>query len=617
MLRADVGRRKPVLRVLISIMLVLTCAGGTACAQSSKGNQTTDGKVIVRVSMYNSSSFPEWRAYVEQQCPDVYIQWDNNRNACSNVLYEAEHGDMPDIVCIRKFESDSARQLEPYLADLSDTELASTFKQDALTPFQDDGRQYWLPEPGAVEGLYANVDILNQYGLALPTDMKSFIDTCRTLRENGVTPFATDCTAGYTNVALIEGFGSACCLRSDEGIAYRQDFDDGGTDQVDLSNTTRIFDVLRTLKDEGILTDSCFTESPDAISSAFLNGKVAIGKRTSDQINDVDSKYTFAALPYFGETPDDSCLFTYPVFSVALSGKSMRDEQRAAACTEVMEAMMSADAQTELSGNTSGLVSYTSGVTLPLQKSMESVRPLIEQDRYYIRSMNSNSFSATTNAMRALIVDDADDETIISGLNSDLFNVKEPVQVGKSDVEAVITLDDNLCSPAGSVIAQSVRNQTDTDIAIIDSREAASNIYKGSYTDVDVAAVVLDGNVFTGNLTGSEVTQLMRNCIIYSTTFGSGMTEPYLDYPALAGMTVTMEKSGAIDGIVMSDGAELDDGACYRVTVSARVYNAMKANGNVLTDRFTKQDMTLSRCLSGDLASDAGLSSASEYYVVR
>ena len=52
---------------------------------------TEDGKLIVTVSMYNNSTFPQWRAYVEKQCPDVYINWENNLNAASNVLYKARH----------------------------------------------------------------------------------------------------------------------------------------------------------------------------------------------------------------------------------------------------------------------------------------------------------------------------------------------------------------------------------------------------------------------------------------------------------------------------------------------------------------------------------------------
>ncbi|MCH3942255.1 MAG: hypothetical protein WAY93_05770 [Atopobiaceae bacterium] len=602
------------LLALATATLLSGCLPGKASSSSS--HVTEDGKPIVTVSMYNDSSFPEWRAYVEQQCPDVYIDWTNNRNTFSNVIYGAKHGDMPDLVCIRKYESDSARDLEPYLADLSGLDLAGRYSAESLVPFRIGDKQCWLPGPGTVEGLFANTDVFERYGIALPTDMASFVSACGQLREHGVDPFAVDCTTGYGAVAMLQGFGSAGYLGTSDGLSYLASFESGQATQVDADGFSSIFDTLRSLKDAGILTSECLTSSDQQLTSELLAGQVAIGRASSDQLSSQASQYHFSALPFFGQTSDDSRLLSYPVFSVALSKEASADAARDAACTEVLSAMLSGGAQEKLDYNTAGLVSYTKGITLALQPSMESVRPLIEGGKVSIRQINSNSFSAVPAVMRALIADGASNEALLDTLDAGLFKTTEPTVVGTSSVEAGISLDQHLCSPAGSVLAQSVRSQAGTDFSVIDSREAASPIYKGAYTDLDVAALVVDGNVYVGTLSTAQLRELLASCIHYSTTFPAGAPEPYLDYPALAGMTVRMEKTGQIDGIEGVDGGVVPEEGSHSVAVSARVYSALSANKSGLAALFSKGDLTLSKCLGNELASASGLPKAGEYYVI-
>lgn len=83
-------------RIFVFFLLVLLLNLLVGCNQLS--NQSTES--TIRISMYNSASFPKWRNYVEEMCPDINIIWENNRNNIGNLIYNAQHGDMADIVSI-------------------------------------------------------------------------------------------------------------------------------------------------------------------------------------------------------------------------------------------------------------------------------------------------------------------------------------------------------------------------------------------------------------------------------------------------------------------------------------------------------------------------------------
>jgi ABC-type glycerol-3-phosphate transport system substrate-binding protein len=593
-------------------LLLLGCATGT---EKGSDHLTQDGRVIVRISLYNSSSFPEWRAYVEKQCPDVYIQWEDNRNYCSNVVYQAEHDDIPDLVGIRRFESDSADKLEPYLADLSDLPLTQTFNESDLVPFQSDGKQYWLPEPGTVEGFWANETLFKQYGVELPHDLDSLVASCQQMEALGKVPLACSCTQGYSCLALLEGFGSTGFLGTDAGRAWRTSFEQGTATSVDANDFASMMTTLCRLRDAGAITGASASSTPIEVSTQMNLGQAAIALKASDGVLNPNSSYSFAALPYFGQTEADSCLYTYPVFSLAMSKEAAGDASREQACSKVLSAMFGEDAQKILAKGTEGLISFSKDVELPLSSSMESVQPLIEARRYYIRAMNSNTFPAATKAIKAL-ADGADSASLVSTLDASLFVVTEPVEVGTSKVAASSKLDESMCSEAGSVIAQAVRFQTGADIAVIDAREASSPIYRGRYTDVDLQAVAWNGPLYTGRLTGAQVRELLDEEILCSTTFSQGSTEPLVDYPALAGAKVTMQKDGTIEWVADTSGSGIDDGATYSVTISDRIRSALKVRGSGLLGSFSKLDKDLVTCLGDQLASADGLDAPEAYYVV-
>lgn len=577
----------------------------------------SDGRPIVRVSMYNSSSYPAWRAYVEKKCADVFISWEDNRNNTYNVLYQAKNNDIPDIISIRRFESDSARVLETYLLNLDGLPIIRTFTKESLEPYRSHGKQFWLPAPGLVDGFVANADVFQKYALKFPVDFKSFIDTCVSFQQHGKRALTADLKQDWTSNAILEGFALAPFFTAQEGRFWCNNFTEGKTTSVDEEGFGKVADTLRQLKDNGILSSGDMEIDTDTMNKVRINGMAAISKKTSDELYDSTRTHLFLALPFYGKTPDDNWLFTYPVFSLAMANNSGGDNTQRQACIKVLTTMLDEQAQEILNENGEGLISYNKGKILKLSPSMELVRPLIEKEKYFLRILNSNAFAASRKGFEALF-SGADNKAFCSAINAVLFKQKESKEVAASDIAAANERDINMCSPSSSIIAQIVKKETSADIVIIDSRESMSPIYKTKYTDTDINALVMNGETYTATLNGEDLEQLMKKLILYTTTFTPGLIEPYIDYPAMAGVTADMKKDGTLNCLHDENGAVIKDKNQYRIVISARILDAMKIDKNQFTAKFLKNSGDLGQIFfSGFISSKGTLPHPSEYFRVQ
>lgn len=335
-------------------MLLCSLTVFAGCGLLGHGNDshyTADGRPIVRVSMINDSSYPLWRAHVESRCSGIRIQWENNRNAVQNVLYQAHHEDMPDIIVIRRFESDTTAQLQPYLADLCDLPLAAKYMPQYLEPFARNGGQYWLPGPGVFDGIVANKDLFRQYGIALPNNRQSFLQACKALDDKGIKAFAMDYGAPWTPVQMLEGFGLAYTSGNEEAQIWWRNFAQGRTEAVEPKIFEDAANQLRILKSEGILSEDDLQMGAAAMDRLLIHGQAAMVRKVSDEVFDPTNANHCAALPFFGENEQDNCLYTYPVFAVAMSKKMAEDAVRRKAGEQVLNAMLDESAQQVLNQN--------------------------------------------------------------------------------------------------------------------------------------------------------------------------------------------------------------------------------------------------------------------------
>lgn len=609
-------------KVFHSLILYFILSLGPAVLISCSKSPATlpafsDRRPLLRVSMYNSSSFPAWRKYVETACPDIHIDWSDNRNSFSNVLYQAKNGNMPDIVAIRRFECDGAAELAPYLEDLSGLELTKTFYAEYLSPYQHGGKQCWLPAPGTVDGIYANLDLFESLGIALPSDLPSFVDVCGRMQKKGIRGLCCDLSQGWSCTALLEGFGIASSWKDSALWTERRNFEEGRTVSIERAGFSGAAAAVRALADAGAIRSSDLAMSTENMAAMFSSGRTAMMLHSSDEHSEgAGGKHRHAMLPYFGPTAGDSWLYTYPVFCIGMARNSGADKIRQKARAELISAMLNAEAQGSLNRYGDGLISYNKNIQLQLSPSLSLVKPLIEKKRCFIRLLNSNSFTASRSAL-SMLLGGASDKTASAALSGFLFAQKAARYIGRSTASADNERDSAQNSPAASIIASIVRQHFAAGAAIIDSREAAAPIYKADYTNLDAAAIVLNGPVYLGDVSSTELNIIVEKLIGCTTSFRPGNIEPVLDYPAFSGLLVTVNKKGEILDLEGAPSSLPGAGLRMRLAVSPRVYAALAVGLPSIAAQFRRSDTALLDCVEAAFMSGSRLPAPAVYFAVR
>lgn len=597
---------------VLAVALVLTgCAAFPAAFPNENG-------ITLRVSMYNDIAYSDWRTYVASQCPDITLVWENNRDSTQNLIYQARHGDMADLVMIRSFENDSAADLAPYLADLGGDALTATFVRGSLEPFTFNGKLCWYPAPGMMEVLYANVSLFARAGMTLPETVAQMQDVCRRFSEAGLDALSIDAAVGYRCAYLLEGFNYAAHYTQGDGAAWMQAILAGKKAVMSEDTGTRLASMLRDFTQDHVLERVDLTAGMADTRNAFDSENAAMFAFDSDITYQGKTGSDYQVIPCLGETPEDRILYTYPVFSTAVSEEAAADSAKKDAIDQVLQVMYSSEAQQILAQDTDALLSYNEGIDLPVSHQFASVADLIGEKKCFIRFLNRNSFSAYASAVKDIVEDGVSDGQFSADLNEAMNRPLDTSVIGSSDIHAGNLLGEDfpLERSAASVIAQTVRSAVGSDVALVDGKAAAAPLYEGDYTQSDLNAAVADENLYTGELTGAQVQDIFDDVIWATTTYQYHMIEPLVDYPALAGMKAHLSSDGSHSLLLLPDGTGLDPSASYTVVISQNVQFALSYLQNENVNRFIPIGATLQTTLRDQLATGS-LPSAEAYFEVE
>ena len=560
-----------------------------------KSGSPDENYITIRISMYNDVSYSDWRTYVEKQCPNINLIWENNRNSTQNLIYQAKHGDLADIVTIRRFESDSAAELAPYLYDLTAEKLTSGFDEAALEPFEYDGKICWYPEPGMMECLYANASLFEKNGIKIPETLEELENACRRFKALGIDGLKTEASAGFRSSFFLEGFSYSGFFSSNQGKAWLASFTSGKTEALPEEGCSGLTQLMRAFTDSSVLEAEDLNNIQADDLSAFYSDKCAMTVGGSDLIHTGKNETDYTVIPCLGETAEDQVLYTYPVFSTALSASVSENEEKKAAAMQVLQAMYSADAQKTLAEGADALMSYSKDIDLPVRSLFDPLSGLMKEKKCFMRFLNRNMFSADTSAVADALNNGASDETFSSVFNTALTRPLDTMTIGISNISAGNQLGEDypLERPAASVIAQAVWEATGADVVLIEGKSAAAPIYKGSYSECDLNAAVAEDTLEESTLNGAQLQSIFDDAILATTTYRYGTIEPIIDYPALGGASAFLSADGTKNEIRLADGSTPDPDKTYRIVISGTVASALGYLRNQNLDSFSEIDTTL------------------------
>lgn len=531
----------------LSVLLVLACALAmlSGCGLQEKSAEEKDNHLTVYV--WNNNIIKYVVPYIEEQIPDQEIEFIVGNNNVDLYKYLEEHGDLPDIITTRRFSQKDAEALQPHLLDLGAYDVVSEYYPYALQYYTDsDGAVKWLPICGIPETIIVNKTLFDQYGIEIPKSYQEFIECCAKLHENGIKPYTSELAKDWAAHSLIQG-AAIDQFSSINGIEWRSGIESSlKEDAFDDDLWKQIFTEVNTFIKDTYLTEEDLDCSLETAREKFVNGETAMFRGTPSVMDylkaNMDSE--LVRIPYFSQTSDESWIYTYPSFNIALNHELEENEEKLDLAMKVLDCFLSEKGQ-KLVADGDGMISYTAHVGSSFE-GMAGVEEQIENNAFYIRYASNGSFSGSLRAVKGLLSGQMDETQAYEVFKHEICSKdEEEPSVIEFQKQYDIGINDRYGRDSASSILTTVRKSLNMELAFSSYYYYTSSIYKGSCTKTDVNMMVAqnDGtSLWSVNLDGAQIKEMFNQ--YFTGTAGNFRPTNRYEFPVASGMKLILEPDG-------------------------------------------------------------------------
>lgn len=560
------------MKKLAALLLAVALAAAmlTGCESRKSAEKETKEKVVV--ALWGNDLLENYTRYLCDAFPEVEFEFVLVPNSTDYYRYRHDHGDMPDILSVRRFALKDAALLKDYLYDLSNTELASTYYGTFLDNYTyDDGTVNWLPACAEVDSFIINKTLFEEYNVPIPTDYNSFVAACEAFEKVGIRGFVSDFVSDYTCMEVLQG-ASISQLVSMEGREWRQQYESGATNQLSREVWLPVLERFFDLKEKvGLGEDDAAMDNREP-KELFMEGKAAMFRGTGADVITFPGRGEDEVLliPYFGDMEKDNWFLTYPSFQIAASKNGMDDPKRQALILDIMTAMLNQEGQNHISYG-KNMVPYNKNVTLELLPELENLKPYIEENKMYIRLASNEMFRISKDVVQQILVGELKTpEEALDAFNAELAGDDPADQV----VAHIDTTYSNEFTPehgnqAASAICNTFRVEVGADLLFAHACYVSGDIYAGDYTKKELGYLTKSdgGWPMLTELTGEQVYQLVEATLALTGNRGAVCNESTLYVSSGFEMDIAKTESGYRLNALTKDGKELNPEATYSVMI--------------------------------------------------
>ena len=610
------NRVLPGFLVMVTVISLLSGCGG-------KSAEKEDAETIT-VYLWSTSLYEKYAPYVQEQLPDINVEFVVGNNNLDFYKFLKENGGLPDIITCCRFSLHDASPLKDSLMDLSTTNAAGAVYDSYLSNFMnEDGSVNWVPVCADAHGFIANKDLFEKYDIPLPTDYESFVFACQAFDKVGIRGFTADYYYDYTCMETLQGL-SASELSSVDGRKWRTTYSDpDNTKREGLDSTIwpeAFENIERFIKDTG-LSQYDLDMNYDDIVEMYQSGKLAMYFGSSSGVKmfqDQGINTTF--LPFFQKN-GEKWLMTTPYFQVALNSDLTKDETRRKKAMKVLNTMLSEDAQNRIISDGQDLLSYSQDVNLKLTEYLKDVKPVIEENHMYIRIASNDFFLVSKDVVSKMITGEYDAEQAYQSFNSQLLEEKSVSEKAILDSQKSYSnrFHSNGGNAAYSVMANTLRGIYGTDVLIATGNSFTGNVLKAGYTKKMAGNMIMPNSLsaYSSTMSGAELKEMVKN-------FVEGYEGGFIPFnrgslPVFSGISVEVKETdnGYILGKVTKNGKKVQDNDTFTVTCLAapKHMKAYPADANVV---FDGGDTTVEDTWTGYVSDgDAVLAEPEDYITLR
>ena len=500
-------KTKCYLAALVSGVLLVTgiLAG---CGQSKKDDHLT-------VYLWENRLMKNIAPYIHEQFPDQDIEFIIGNNDTDLYSYFKEHGELPDIMTVRRFSGTDAQDLQPYLMDFASYDVVSKYYSYAVEYYKNtDDEIQWLPICALPQTIIANKTLFDQYGIKVPENYEEYVQVCQQFYDKGIKPYSMDLAEDWSNQEIIQAaaIGEFTSL---DGIDWRNKAEtSAGEIKFDDVLWKRIFSET-----SQFLKDSHFSEEDINVNSntgtqTFVEGKSAMfhGQPTDMQKLQDQMDAELIRIPYFSQTSDSSFVYMFPSLNIAFNKELEKNQEKLDTALDVLDCMNSEQGQ-KLIADGSGVISFNTDVPSMMQ-NVPGLEEEIKDTSIYIRYSAQKSFDASLEAVHGLLSGKMDEMQAYNAFRS-AMNSKDSKE--KSTVnfenEYSISLNDKSGRDAASSILTTIREENDAQLALTPYYYYTSSIYKGECTSSRVGLMTAknsDTPLYLVKLNGEQVYELVK-----------------------------------------------------------------------------------------------------------
>ena len=240
-------KAKHYLIALLSGVLVATTVL-SGCGQSEKAVSENDDHLTVY--LWENRLMKNIVPYIYEQFPDQDIEFITGNNDTDLYSYFEEHGELPDIITVRRFSGTDAQNLEPYLMDFASYDVVSRYYSYALQYYKNSKDEIqWLPICGMPQTIIANKTLFEQFGIKIPENYKEYAQACQQFYDNGIKPYSLDLAEDWSAHEVIQT-GAIGEFMSLDGIKWRNFENEYSISLNDKNGRDAASSILTTIREE-------------------------------------------------------------------------------------------------------------------------------------------------------------------------------------------------------------------------------------------------------------------------------------------------------------------------------------------------------------------------------
>ena len=500
-------KTKCYLAALVSGVLLVTgiLAG---CGQSKKDDHLT-------VYLWENRLMKNIAPYIHEQFPDQDIEFIIGNNDTDLYSYFKEHGELPDIMTVRRFSGTDAQDLQPYLMDFASYDVVSKYYSYAVEYYKDtDNEIQWLPICALPQTIIANKTLFDQYGIKVPENYEEYVQVCQQFYDKGIKPYSMDLAEDWSNQEIIQAaaIGEFTSL---DGIEWRNEAEtSAGEIKFDDVLWKRIFSETSQFLKDSHFSKEDINVNVNAGTQMFVEGKSAMfhGQPRDMQKFQDQMDAELIRIPYFSQTSDSSFVYMFPSLNIAFNKELEKNQEKLDTALDVLDCMISEQGQ-KLIADGSGVISFNTDVPSMMQ-NVPGLEEEIKDTSIYIRYSAQKSFDASLEAVHGLLSGKMDEMQAYNAFRS-AMNSKDSKE--KSTVnfenEYSISLNDKSGRDAASSILTTIREENDAQLALTPYYYYTSSIYKGECTSSRVGLMTAknsDTPLYLVKLNGEQVYELVK-----------------------------------------------------------------------------------------------------------